>query len=161
MFVYMCSCVFRFLCIYRSTDAHTGVCVYSRTWGTCLCSCICRRAGTCVCRYWSIFLSFLPVNTLASHQTCWCHCKTTNTSSTYLIKVRPMCIPWLGAQYKRIQVAKSLDNNKLHNTWSLQPKSLWMWSKLLLWEFYYFHFIRSCFLCLWRLCVLGLLVSED
>lgn len=44
-----------------------------------------------------------------------------------------------------------ITSSNLHNTWALQTKSLWMWSKLSLQRFYYFHISRCCVLDIWRL----------
>lgn len=166
----LCVCVYVCLgvCVLTEVQMHeqTGACVYSCMWGTCLCSCTCRRTGTCVCMYRCAFLPFLPANRPTSHQTCWCPCKPAKqktevlpTSSKLDLCVLHGLVP--SRRGFRLPSLWIITSSHLHNTWSLQPKSLGMWSKLSLWGFYYFPFIQSCFWSLWRLSVHVFLVRED
>lgn len=140
VYLYMCRCI------------HTGTCL----WDTCLWgayACVHVYMGGNVQMLFSVFPTWkgtcFPANMLLSLQ----NSNVEDASSTVSSKVGLCDLHGLVPSNRgfRLPSLWIITSSHLHNTWSLQPKSLWMWSKLSLWGFYYFHFIRSCFLWLWRL----------
>lgn len=90
---------------------------------------VCRREGVCVCMYRCSFLSFLPEKGPASHQTCCCPCRTAKQKAQVLpisLKLGLCDLHGLVPSSRgfRLPSLWIITSSHLHNTWSLQPKSL-------------------------------------